>query len=75
VAERIREGIAGEPLSAAGTVIRQTVSVGVATWNGRESAEALEMRADSALYAAKRDGRNRSAVADRGLDEARAPAT
>jgi PleD family two-component response regulator len=44
--------------------IEQTVSIGVATWNGRETAEALEIRADGALYVAKRDGRNRSAVAE-----------
>ncbi|MGD0529674.1 MAG: sensor domain-containing diguanylate cyclase [Polyangiaceae bacterium] len=62
VAERIREGIASEPFVAGYERIHQTVSIGAATWNGRESAEALEIRADSALYVAKRDGRNRSAI-------------
>jgi diguanylate cyclase (GGDEF)-like protein len=37
----------------------QTVSVGLACWNGEESAEELVGRADSALYAAKRAGRDR----------------
>jgi diguanylate cyclase (GGDEF)-like protein len=36
----------------------QTVSAGVACWNGRESAEELVGRADAALYAAKRMGRD-----------------
>jgi diguanylate cyclase (GGDEF)-like protein len=37
----------------------QTVSAGVACWNGRESAEELVGRADAALYEAKRTGRDR----------------
>jgi diguanylate cyclase (GGDEF)-like protein len=37
----------------------QTVSAGVACWDGSESPEELVGRADSALYAAKRAGRDR----------------
>jgi diguanylate cyclase (GGDEF)-like protein len=37
----------------------QTVSVGLACWDGVESAEALVGRADAALYEAKRAGRDR----------------
>jgi diguanylate cyclase (GGDEF)-like protein len=37
----------------------QTVSAGVACWDGSESAEELVGRADSALYEAKRAGRDR----------------
>jgi diguanylate cyclase (GGDEF)-like protein len=37
----------------------QTASAGVACWDGFESAEELVGRADSALYAAKRPGRDR----------------
>jgi diguanylate cyclase (GGDEF)-like protein len=37
----------------------ETVSAGIACWDGSESAEELVGRADSALYAAKRAGRDR----------------
>jgi diguanylate cyclase (GGDEF)-like protein len=41
----------------------QTVSAGVACWNGRESAEEFVGRADAALYEAKRTGRDRLVTA------------
>jgi diguanylate cyclase (GGDEF)-like protein len=41
----------------------QTFSAGVATWNGVESAGDLLKRADRALLAAKRAGRNRTEIA------------
>jgi diguanylate cyclase (GGDEF)-like protein len=41
----------------------QTSSAGVATWDGRESAEALFDRTDGALYEAKESGRNRTVTA------------
>ncbi len=40
----------------------QTFSAGLAQWAGGESAEQLTARADEALYAAKRDGRDRFSV-------------
>jgi len=40
-----------------------TCSAGVAQWDLRESAESLMLRADAALYDAKRQGRNRSVLA------------
>ncbi|HET6333818.1 MAG TPA: diguanylate cyclase, partial [Polyangiales bacterium] len=43
--------------------VRQTVSVGVATWDGVESPELLDERADLAMYEAKREGRNRVVAA------------
>lgn len=60
LAERIRRSVA-EPAfdDDAGPPIRQTVSIGVATWDGVESAEDLLHRADMALYAAKSAGRDR----------------
>lgn len=63
VAERIRKRVCEEPIlvrNGVGTTI--TVSIGVATWRERESGRSLEARADSALYAAKRQGRDRVVV-------------
>jgi PleD family two-component response regulator len=37
----------------------ETCSIGVATWDGAESADELVARADAALYAAKHKGRDR----------------
>jgi diguanylate cyclase (GGDEF)-like protein len=64
VADRVREGIAAAPFVVGGSAIVQTVSIGMAAWEPGESPEAFERRADQALYDAKRDGRNRVAVAD-----------
>ena len=41
----------------------ETCSAGVACWDSRESAESLVNRADDALYAAKREGRDRVVTA------------
>lgn len=46
------------------TPFGQTVSAGVAVWDGAESPETLMSRADHALYAAKRGGRDRCVTAD-----------
>jgi len=58
IAERIQETLATAPLAYEGTKITQTVSIGVATWDGDESPESLERRADVAMYEAKDKGRN-----------------
>ena len=65
VAERLRQDVENEPfLSRSGRSIPVTVSVGVAELLGEDdNPESLMRRADQALYAAKRDGRNR-VVAD-----------
>jgi two-component system cell cycle response regulator len=60
VAERVLRHVAGSPFSVGeGEPLLQTVSIGVATWDARESVEGLEERADRALYRAKASGRNR----------------
>ncbi len=64
VAERLCEVVAAHPFDVGGPrPLRQTTSVGVAVWDHWETAEALEARADQAMYRAKRAGGNRVAVA------------
>lgn len=48
-----------------GRVVQQTVSIGAATWDGRELPAQLEHRADQAMYEAKRQGRDRVVAAVR----------
>ncbi|HEX5659279.1 MAG TPA: diguanylate cyclase [Polyangiales bacterium] len=64
VVERLRERIASSPLTLDnGKQVTITVSVGLASLNiPQEGFEALLKRADDALYAAKRNGRNRVQV-------------
>ena len=69
VAERLREVVASEPLPHADGMIRLSVSVGMAEWGGaQEDPSRLLVRADAALYEAKRRGRDRVASAGQGLD-------
>jgi len=69
--ERIRRSVQSLAFSTGGDALRVTVSVGVAALDldtRVESCEALVAAADSALYAAKRAGRNRiSANPDQAL--------
>ena len=65
IAERIQQTLAATPLEVEGPgEVRQTVSIGVATWDGQEAPDMLERRADHAMYAAKRGGRNQVVVAE-----------
>ncbi len=61
IAERLRQALESEPLTASGEEIAVTSSFGVAeAESGRNDAlSALLRQADEALYASKRDGRNR----------------
>jgi diguanylate cyclase (GGDEF)-like protein len=56
LAERLRDAIHGQ--SGEGGLPPVTISVGLASRRGEESAEELLARADGALYAAKNGGRN-----------------
>jgi len=71
VGEHIRRSIASLPVPVGAHVLSITSSIGVATGQpGELDAEALIARADAALYAAKREGRNR-VVVDGGRAEVR----
>ncbi len=60
VAERIRAAVSELPiLLDDGVRLSQSVSIGVASWDGHVPADAFVARADDALYEAKRSGRNR----------------
>ena len=63
VGERLRLAAQAKDFSADGNLIELTVSLGCSTLLPGESAESLLRRADSALYVAKREGRNRWAMA------------
>ncbi|WP_434604899.1 GGDEF domain-containing protein [Pseudomonas sp. R1-7] len=63
VGERLRYAAQTQDYFAGGTRIELTVSLGCATLLPGESAESLLRRADSALYVAKREGRNRLTMA------------
>lgn len=63
VGERLRYAAQAQEYRADGHLIELTVSLGCSTLLPGESAESLLRRADSALYVAKREGRNRLAMA------------
>jgi diguanylate cyclase (GGDEF)-like protein len=63
IGERLRFAAQAQDYEAEGKMIELTVSIGCSTLLPGESAESLLRRADSALYVAKREGRNRLAMA------------
>ena len=62
-AERIRLVVESAGVSADETTVRFTVSIGVAEISAGEDEDQLIVRADNALYQAKREGRSRSVLA------------
>ncbi|MBJ2245338.1 GGDEF domain-containing protein [Pseudomonas haemolytica] len=63
VGERLRQAAQAQDYWVEGKRIELTVSLGCSTLLAAESAESLLRRADNALYVAKREGRNRLAMA------------
>ncbi|WP_435104823.1 sensor domain-containing diguanylate cyclase [Arhodomonas sp. AD133] len=59
VAERLRAAVSATRVTSRGGVIRWTASFGRAEWRAGETLADIQQRADAALYAAKRQGRNR----------------
>jgi two-component system, cell cycle response regulator len=69
-AEKLREAVAAARVEHDGLELAVTVSVGWAAWEG-ETAEDLVRRADEALYAAKRLGRDQACGAPASLHRRR----
>lgn len=63
-AEGVRAGFAALPVPGLPEWKRCTASFGVAEWQSGESVSDLRRRADAALYAAKRNGRDRVCMAE-----------
>ncbi|MDO8698527.1 MAG: GGDEF domain-containing protein, partial [Pseudomonas sp.] len=63
VGERLRRAVMELQCLAQGRAIELSVSLGCATLLPGESIRSIMHRADSAMYAAKNDGRNRLVVA------------
>lgn len=58
-AERIRADMANRPMNLGDAkAVTATVSIGVATWDGSETPEQMEARADQAMYDVKLNGRD-----------------
>ena len=65
VAERNRQAVESASAGPSGGELRFSVSIGVEQWRaGDDSVESLVARADKAMYAAKRSGRNRVQVGE-----------
>ena len=69
IAERVRSVISAQPIMTNGGAISTTVSLGVATVDGKSSLyfDELIQLADNALYQAKEKGRNRVVFANANL--------
>jgi len=66
LAERVRASVQAHPFAHEGTALSVTISVGISYAPGLGISTAVDLvaRADEALYAAKRAGRNRVCVAE-----------
>ena len=58
IAQRIRQGVSEIIINTGQETVSFTVSIGVSEFQDNETIEALQKRADEALYKAKENGRN-----------------
>ncbi len=63
LAERLRRAVSEMPLVCGDTCFNMTISVGLTPLQPGDSGESLFSRADSGLYVAKQEGRNRVRIA------------
>ncbi len=62
--ERVRKAVADKPIPREGEMLHVTISLGLAMSDSGDDAASLVKRADKALYAAKRGGRNQAQTHD-----------
>ena len=62
--ERVRAKIANHKMVTRSGEVSITISIGIASRSGNETADAMIAKADAALYRAKENGRNQLAFAD-----------
>lgn len=67
LAERLRRAVSAKPFETSSGPVQVTISIGVASYREGEGLAQLMGRADGAMYAAKRGGRDRVAVAESSL--------
>ena len=64
VAERIRKGIADQPINLPDMLLDVTVSMGVSMARPDDTVESVVERADKSLYQSKHNGRNRVTISE-----------
>ncbi|MGG1948532.1 diguanylate cyclase [Trinickia sp. NRRL B-1857] len=69
-AERLRAAVNAHSVTTAAGPCRYSMSGGLAAWQADEALDQLSMRADAALYEAKRAGRNKVCVRETAPSEA-----